>query len=184
MIVTSPQLPIIQTKPQVHSRKLHHTYNACKVLPVSASVRAASLSSPATTPTTSPCCRQQKPPATTTFLFGNDDFSATLMLDIGGDASGHPGHPAITAEENDTLYEIVLYYSHNRACTIYRTWEDFTLLYRNLPRWRGAPRLVEDAGPNDVLALHLFLQAAIVKRPRAVGLEFFLRRRMGDCCAR
>lgn len=155
MIITAPRL--IQTRPQVHSQKLHHTYNACKVLPVAACVRTA---------------RRCEPTAAYLSTLDRGEQQRRDDSDVEAFFFG--------VEDADESYEIVLYYDHNRACTIYRSWEDFLLLYRNLRPWRGAPKL-EEAGPNDVLAIHLFLKDAIVRRAGAVALEFFLRRRMGDC---
>jgi len=76
------------------------------------------------------------------------------------------------------VYEIVLYYKHNRACTIYRSWEDFTKLRNNLALWKNAAAF---SSSHDLGGLHRFLREAIAKRPREVAMEYFLRRRMGDC---
>lgn len=76
------------------------------------------------------------------------------------------------------VYEIVLFYKHNRACTIYRSWDDFRRLRDGLPLWKKAASFDSIL---DVRGLHLFLQEAMVKRPREIATEYFLRRRINDC---
>jgi hypothetical protein len=83
-------------------------------------------------------------------------------------------------EEGDyqLVLEIVLYFERNRACTIYRTWDDFSRLQRNLTPWKNSP-VVQSS--NDIRGMHRYLQEALAKRPRECGMEYFLRRKMGDC---
>ncbi|KAG6363050.1 hypothetical protein INS49_008145 [Diaporthe citri] len=76
------------------------------------------------------------------------------------------------------VYEVVLCYPHNRACTINRTWEDFQKLKSGLGSWRNAPTF---CSPKDIDGLQSFLCEAISKKGREVAMEFFLRRRMDDC---
>lgn len=111
-------------KPQLHSRRCHHTYNATRCLPRAVWIRSARVS-----------------------------------------GSG-------------VVYEILLYYDHNRACTIYRTWDDFSKLRSGLGPWRNAPavRSVQDVG-----GAQSFLCEAVSKKGREVAMEYFLRRRIDDC---
>ncbi|KAK7714362.1 hypothetical protein SLS64_004462 [Diaporthe eres] len=76
------------------------------------------------------------------------------------------------------VYEVILCYNHNRACTINRTWEDFQKLKSGLGSWRNAPTF---CSPKDIDGLQGFLCEAISKKGREVAMEFFLRRRMDDC---
>ncbi|KAJ9145231.1 hypothetical protein NKR19_g6119 [Coniochaeta hoffmannii] len=80
--------------------------------------------------------------------------------------------------EHVLVYEIVLFYSHNRACTIFRTWDDFRTLKRGLPSWK---RATDFYSPDDIQTLDGFLREALAKRPRECAMEYFLRRRMEDC---
>lgn len=114
-------------KPQFHSRKCHHTYNATRHLPQAVWIRAIRVS-------------KENPSA--------------------------------------VVYEIVLCYNHNRACTIDRTWEDFQKLKSGLGSWRNAPTF---SSPKDIDGMQGFLCEAISKKGREIAMEFFLRRRMDDC---
>ena len=126
------QTPAIPGKPQVHSKRCHHTYNGARHLPLTTWVR-------------SPTVRG---------IYDDDDDKCTLV------------------------YEIVLFYKHNRACIIYRSWDDFRRLKNGLPVWKNAASF---RSMLDVCGLHQFLQEALLKRPREVAMEYFLRRRIGDC---
>lgn len=76
-------------------------------------------------------------------------------------------------------YEIILYYPRNRACTIYRTLDDFEQLRQSLPELKDSG---EGSADGDTLAsLDSFLRNVVRKRSDAVALEYFLRRRIGDC---
>lgn len=119
----------LMMRPQLHSRRCHHTYNATRCLPRAVSVRSARAR---------------------------------------GDPPAAP--PA--------AYEIVLYYDHNRACTIYRTWDDLRRLRSGLGPWRGAPA---PCSARDVAAAQRFLCEAVSKKGREVAMEYFLRRRIDDC---
>jgi hypothetical protein len=117
-------------KPQFHSRKCHHTYNATRHLPKAVWIRSARLSK------------------------DKDNNNSTVV------------------------YEVVLCYDHNRACTVNRTWEDFQKLKSGVGSWRNAPSF---CSARDVDGLQRFLCEAINKKGREVAMEFFLRRRMDDC---
>ncbi|KAI0017407.1 hypothetical protein F4780DRAFT_782381 [Xylariomycetidae sp. FL0641] len=89
--------------------------------------------------------------------------------------------PAIQYDEFNEpslVFEIVLYFDHNRACTLYRSWEDIERLRKNITPWKGAT-LYRDY--RDARGMRHFLREALVKRPRDCALEYFLRRRMEDC---
>ncbi|POS75617.1 hypothetical protein DHEL01_v205995 [Diaporthe helianthi] len=123
------RLAINPLKPQFHSRKCHHTYNATRHLPQAVWIRSARLSK----------------------------------------------------DENDSptvIYEVVLCYDHNRACTVTRAWDDFQKLKSGLGTWRNAPAY---SSPRDVDGLQRFLCEAISNKGREIAMEFFLRRRMDDC---
>lgn len=78
------------------------------------------------------------------------------------------------------VYEVTLFYPRNRACTVYRSREDFLSLERGGTLWRGAVPLQS----NEKIAAHelqRFLDEALAKHPNACAVEYFLRRRMGDC---
>ncbi|KAK0731673.1 hypothetical protein B0H67DRAFT_82848 [Lasiosphaeris hirsuta] len=82
----------------------------------------------------------------------------------------------------DRLFEVTLYYERNRACIIYRSWDDFATLEKNLTPWPSSQRCRTAAGSRmDVYNLHRFLREALAKRPHECAMEYFLRRRMGDC---
>ncbi|KAB5580665.1 hypothetical protein GE09DRAFT_447570 [Coniochaeta sp. 2T2.1] len=120
-------------------------------------------------------------PISTSLLFHSrkrhDSYNGTRHLPI----STWVRSPTIRATEygeHVLVYEIVLCYGHNRACTIFRTWDDFKTLKRGLSTWK---RATEFYSPNDILALDRFLREALAKRPRECAMEYFLRRRMEDC---
>ncbi|KAK0734129.1 hypothetical protein B0T26DRAFT_746081 [Lasiosphaeria miniovina] len=89
------------------------------------------------------------------------------------------------------VYDVVLYYAGNRACTIYQTLDDFAVLGRG--RGRGAVPLPgsgsgSGCGCSSRLTaardLDQLLRDALAKRSRDCGVEYFLRRRLGDCGGR
>lgn len=139
------QSPIPLTKPQVHSRKCHHTYSATRQLPRALWIRS--------------------------LRFGDADFNQKLDL----------------SQECTLFYEIVLYYNHNRACTIYRTPDDIRVLKSGI----GKLSRLHDSGSElvpwgqpvveDVEVLQQYLCEVISKRAKNCALEYFLRRRMEDC---
>ncbi len=65
------------------------------------------------------------------------------------------------------VYEIVLYYSHNRACTIYRAYDDFTKLRGHLEPWERPATFSSSA---DVGGMHLFLGEALANRPASCAI--------------
>lgn len=143
--------PIISlAKPQLHSRKCHHTYNATRQLPRALWIR---------------CLR-----------FGSADLTPQLDL----------------SKECTLFYEVVLYYDRNRACTIYRTPDDFRLLKSGIGKLSrchaGGDDVVGLAAAwgqttvvEDVEALQRFLCEAVSKKGKSCALEYFLRRRIEDC---
>lgn len=137
-------------KPQVHSRKCHHTYSATRQLPRALWIRS--------------------------LRFGDADFNQELDL----------------TKECTLFYEIVLYYDHNRACTIYRTPDDFRTLKSGIGKLQMSRRHGGDDDPHqavpwgqpvieDVEVLQQYLCEIISKRAKSCALEYFLRRRMDDC---
>lgn len=100
-------------------------------------------------------------------------------------------------KDEPPLYEITLYYPHNRACTIYRSREDFWLLRTGLLSCSSstAPQPLatlptenkeeSEGDSEDVDKWDAMLKEAL-KRFRKSGhgrhsVEWFLRRRLGDC---
>lgn len=79
------------------------------------------------------------------------------------------------------LYAVTLYYEHNRACTIIRSRNHFDDLERGLPGIRGPKCTTEEPSGVHPLELQKLLQKAVEKCPGEVALEWFLRRRIGDC---
>lgn len=129
-------------KPQLHSRKCHHTYNATKCLPRAIWVRSLRF----------------------------DDPDLNDELDVSGNCT--------------LVYEILLFYNHNRACTIYRTPDDFRLLKSGLGRLSCGEELAAASRVclvEDVDVVQRYLCEAIKKKGRECALEYFLRRRMEDC---
>ncbi|KAK0618387.1 hypothetical protein B0T17DRAFT_509930 [Bombardia bombarda] len=164
MQIKSPQDALIPSKPQLHSRKYHHTYNGTRQLPIATWVQPLSSSS-------------SYPPTT------SDQ-----------DGSSHDSAPL-------SSYEVELYYERNRACTIYRSWDDFVTLRNGLTMWPNAPPLCPDEeqhyaqeqeqlqlqpihDQNHSHYLHRFLWEALGKWPHECAVEYFLRRRIGDCGGR
>lgn len=72
---------------------------------------------------------------------------------------------------------MTLFYPQNRACTIFRKHDDFVALERGLPI-RGPSASGERI---HVLDFQKFLEEAVAKCPKECAMEYFLRRRMGDC---
>ncbi|KAJ4394571.1 hypothetical protein N0V93_003790 [Gnomoniopsis smithogilvyi] len=104
--------------------------------------------------------------------FGDADFNRTLDL----------------TKECKLFYEIVLYYDHNRACTIFRTPDDFRMLKSGIGKLSQShgsrdEELVTWDQPivEDVEVLQQYLCEVISKKAKSRALEFFLRRRMEDC---
>ncbi|KAK0745928.1 hypothetical protein B0T18DRAFT_428980 [Schizothecium vesticola] len=75
------------------------------------------------------------------------------------------------------LYAVTLFYPQNRACTIFRMHNDFVVLERGLPI-RGPSASGERIHVPD---FQKFLEEAMAKCPKECAMEYFLRRRMGDC---
>ncbi|KAK1752393.1 hypothetical protein QBC47DRAFT_404727 [Echria macrotheca] len=84
-------------------------------------------------------------------------------------------------QRREPVFEVTLFYARNRACTLFRTREDFDALVAG----SGIPPLKREGwkgrGKVDVGFLERVLGEAIAKRPGECAVEYFLRRRMGDC---
>lgn len=146
MQLKAKQSPVSLAKPQVHSRKCHHTYNATRELPRALWIRS--------------------------LRFGDADFNQTLDL----------------TKECTLFYEIVLYYKHNRACTIFRTPDDFRMLKSGIGKLSKTQGSTEDEWAascqpivEDVEVLQHYLCEVISKKAKSCALEYFLRRRLEDC---
>lgn len=149
--------PVSALRPQLHSRRCHHTYNATRLLPRAIWVRSLCLSDP-------------------------DPASGSL-----------PSHHAPALERATVSYEILLYYDHNRACTIYRTPSDVRRLRAGVAvggaaaaahhqkRQRSASPPQEECVVEDLQDVQAFLCEVMRKKGRDCALEYFLRRRMVDC---
>lgn len=133
---TSSSTFTLKTKPQLHTKKCHQTYNGTRTLPRAIWIRSQHFRDP-----------------------------------------------------DPVVYEILLYYKHNRACTIFRTAEDFRNLKYGIGRGTGdspnfqlpAIRCVPGEEEDDVEVLQRYLCEAISKKRKEGALEYFLRRRGGDC---
>ncbi|KAK3394127.1 hypothetical protein B0H63DRAFT_37212 [Podospora didyma] len=132
LATTKPSVP---SKPQLHSRKHHHTYNSTRHLPIATLVRY-------------PAVRRQ--------------------------TAGHGSEYAL-------VYEVMLYYERNRACTIYRSLADFARLRKGL--MMPLPEIIVNHDTGSSI-LDLLLRQVLAKRPRECAVEYFLRRRMSDCGGR
>lgn len=161
------QTPVSALRPQLHSRRCHHTYNATRLLPRAIWVRSLCLSDPGPD-------LQDLTTATTTLA-------------------------AAPVERATVSYEILLYYDHNRACTIYRTPGDVRRLraaaqpshhyYHQKQKQQQQQRAafppqqeVDEAYVvEDLDVVQAFLCEVMRKRGRDCALEYFLRRRMDDC---
>ncbi|EGO53739.1 hypothetical protein NEUTE1DRAFT_106612 [Neurospora tetrasperma FGSC 2508] len=152
-------------KPQLHTQKNHNCYNGTRTLPIATLVRPQDNSTP---DSDSQPQREDKPKS---------------------ESKNH--------KDESPLYEITLYYPHNRACTIYRSREDFWLLRTGLLSSSSstAPqplttlptenREESEGDSEDVDKWDAMLKEAL-KRFKKSGhgrhsVEWFLRRRLGDC---
>ncbi|KAJ1333460.1 hypothetical protein MN608_03450 [Microdochium nivale] len=92
-----------------------------------------------------------------------------------------PTDPRHCSIDHMLIYEVVLYFGNNRACTISRSRADFERLRRSIAPWKTGPPSCIPRDHNDASVLHRFLREALLHRPRDCALEYFLRRRMEDC---
>jgi len=92
-----------------------------------------------------------------------------------------PTDPAHCDINHLLVYEVVLCFGNNRACTIQRSRADFELLRKTIHPWKTGPPTAIPRDSSDVVVLHHFLCEALHHRPQDCALEFFLRRRMDDC---
>ncbi|KAK3940048.1 hypothetical protein QBC46DRAFT_314425 [Diplogelasinospora grovesii] len=89
--------------------------------------------------------------------------------------------------EHTLAYEVTLYYQKNRACTIYRTWDDFVQLSEGLSAasWGAETTAMPTLSSGFVILdsdfLDAYLRDVLTKRPNEIATEYFLRRRIGDC---
>ncbi|KAK3498012.1 uncharacterized protein B0T23DRAFT_99257 [Neurospora hispaniola] len=152
-------------KPQLHTQKNHNCYNGTRTLPIATLVRPQHNSTP-------------------------DSDSQPQRED-------KPKSESKTHKDESPLYEVTLYYPHNRACTIYRSREDFWLLRTGLLSSSSstAPQPLatlptenkeeSEGDSEDVDKWDAMLKEAL-KRFKTSGhgrhsVEWFLRRRLGDC---
>jgi hypothetical protein len=155
------KIELPSSKPQLHSHKHHNTYNGSRHLPLAVSVRRSP--------------RLQR-------------------LDGDNKCSHH--HRQHTQQPHHRLYEVTLYYAHNRACTLYRSWDDFVRLDPGLQASLTVGSGVLSNGINsiasrertrmtgkrvDVRLIEGALRVALAKAPGSCSVEYFLRRKMGDC---
>lgn len=159
---------LIPIKPQVHTRKCHLDYNGTALLPLASWVRGTTV---------------LEPPSLGDADTSGSDSDSESLSSTSQSRSSTPttSTPSSSAGAPTVVYEILLYYEHNRACTIYRTWEDFEHLRRTITPFRSRTRV---AGPGDIQGLHHYFKEALAKRPKDTAVEFFLRRRMEDCSGR
>ncbi|KAK3329340.1 hypothetical protein B0H66DRAFT_596928 [Apodospora peruviana] len=148
----------IPVKPQLHTSKHHHVYNGARSLPLFTWVRS-SLMMPMTTR-----------PSTTEAGQGRDRIIPER------------NRATPSSSSSAVIYEVKLYYAHNRACTVYRSWDDFARLSKGPTssyNTMATPLCVERHvhGP----CLHKFLREVLERWPHEASVEYFLRRRMGDC---
>jgi hypothetical protein len=103
-----------------------------------------------------------------------------LPLSVGvkrATAASRPNQPDHNNRCEGRLYAVTLFYQHNRACTIFRSHDDLVALERGLPI-RGPSAA---GGKIHVPDFQKFLEEAVTKCPKECAMEYFLRRRMGDC---
>lgn len=165
---------ISANKPQLHSRKCHHTYNATRCLPSAVWIRSLRFGLD---------LDNSRPHSRHGSDYGSDDDEDDRAILGDNDC-------AFFSSSCTVLYEIVLYYDHNRACTIYRTPEDFAKLkeavgpakYRKWVPQQKTHGLAPSSAVEDVEDLQRLLSKTISRKGRdCPALEYFLRRRMNDC---
>ncbi|KAK3694629.1 hypothetical protein B0T22DRAFT_452988 [Podospora appendiculata] len=101
---------------------------------------------------------------------GTHSLPATTLVQLSTLNSAPTNTDTDETEPLRPVYEVTLFYAHNRACTIYRTSDDFATLRNGLAAWQDASQDLDH-----------FLRKALATRPYDCAMEFFLRRRMGDC---
>ncbi|KAK3957102.1 hypothetical protein QBC32DRAFT_366485 [Pseudoneurospora amorphoporcata] len=164
---TSESQPETIFKPQLHTQKNHNSYNGTRTLPIATRVR------PLHKPTSNYDSRPQD----------KDDQKLESNR--------------ILTEEESPLYEITLYYPHNRACTIYRSRQDFWLLRTGLssrssssapqrlstPPSHNIAKCEDDS--KEVAKWDSLLRKGLERFAKnghgRYSVEWFLRRRLGDC---
>ncbi len=127
-------------------------------------------------------------------LGNHDSYNGTRSLPTATWVRSPTVRPT-TAEQHTLVYEVVLYYRRNRACTIYRTRDDFAALRRGITGLTSSSSSSLESLENDVPHpavedrssvddLHGLLREAIAKHGGSCAVEYFLRRRLGDCGGR
>ena len=91
--------------------------------------------------------------------------------------------PTAADQRHTLVYEVVLYYRRNRACTVYRTRDDFAALRRGIMASSSSSSSSSENGADDD-DLHGLLREAVAKHGGSCAVEYFLRRRLGDCGGR
>ncbi|KAK3356195.1 hypothetical protein B0H65DRAFT_70693 [Neurospora tetraspora] len=158
-------------KPQLHTQKNHNSYNGTRTLPIATRVRA-----------------QHKP---------RPDSDSQAQDKDRQKRKSKRRSKSRSQEDESPLYEITLYYPHNRACTIYRSREDFSSLRTGLSSRSSstAPQPLAtqpsynktegEGGPKEVAKWDSMLRKALERFAKSGhgrhSVEWFLRRRLGDC---
>ncbi|KAM7223217.1 hypothetical protein V8F06_001430 [Rhypophila decipiens] len=196
----------IPAKPQLHTRKHHHAYNGARGLPNFTCVKPLSttiaiLLSTSTSPSsTATSEEEQAAKEADGDTHGKHDMQ--LINEPHSQASSSPASSTPVSTEftesedsAEALYQVKLYYPQNRACTIYRSWDDFILLRRGLDstRYKSLPESDDDdngavicaeSHSHDSTCLHQFLKYVMERCSTSEAepaVEYFLRRRMDDC---
>ncbi|KAM7206969.1 hypothetical protein V8F33_000068 [Rhypophila sp. PSN 637] len=197
----------IPAKPQLHTRKHHHAYNGARGLPIFTCVKSLSttitilLTSTSTSPSSTATSEEaaKEPDRYTHGKHDMEVINETRSQASSSPASSTPVSKEFTEsteseESAEALYQVKLYYPQNRACTIYRSWDDFILLRRGLnsTRYKSLPGSDDDNGAvicterhsHDYTCLHEFLKYVMERCSTSKAepaVEYFLRRRMDDC---
>lgn len=180
----------IPLKPQLHTRKHHSAYNGARSLPIFTWVRPSTKS-----------LNALRSHATT---WGGGGSRNSGLGARTRDRDRYKPQPLISSTSSSsatsawsaTLYEVKLYYSKNRACTIYRSWDDFVRLGHGLSLSGGiamstttgasgaavaAAAICTERHPHSSTCLQKFLKHVMQRFPKEPAVEFFLRRRIDDC---
>ncbi|KAI6372416.1 hypothetical protein MCOR25_003737 [Pyricularia grisea] len=87
-----------------------------------------------------------------------------------------------TSNPDDTSdYIVELFYHRNRACSLYRTEDDFRALVSGIMSSNVVPNMPSLTSPPRVQDLEAALALAIRADRTGCAVEYFLRRRMEDC---
>ncbi|TLD22821.1 hypothetical protein PspLS_07635 [Pyricularia sp. CBS 133598] len=94
--------------------------------------------------------------------------------------SVRPASGASDADETSD-YIVELLYHRNRACSLYRTEDDFRALISGILSNNVVPNMPSLTSPPRVQDLEAALALAIRADRTGCAVEYFLRRRMEDC---